>query len=145
MHKSKIILSGWIKSMSSQLQPHFHLMKINIIWGSMEMRIIYCWGFRSTLCWLHDIDWVAFCRTLSPYVTVSSAFVATNWNDKIIYIYFYMKTKLWCIMLLHQGPANTITIKHLVREKQPQIYPILQTLVVLEHCYHLFLNRYSFF
>ena len=90
MHKSKIILSGWIKSMSSQLQPHFHLMKINIIWGSMEMRIIYCWGFRSTLCWLHDIDWVAFCRTLSPNVAVSSAFVATNWNDKIIYIYIFI-------------------------------------------------------
>ena len=98
------------------LQPHFHLMKINIIRGSMEMRIIYCQGFRSTLCWLHDIDWIAFWRALSLNVAVSFAFVATNWNGKIIYIYFYMKTKLWCIMLLHQGPANTIAIKHLVRE-----------------------------
>ena len=81
------MILSWIKSRSSQCRPYFYLIKIDIIWGRMKMEIIYSWGFCSTLSWLHA-DWIVFWWALSPNVPVNSAFVATNWNDKIIYFFY---------------------------------------------------------
>ena len=61
-------------------------MKIHIVRSSIKMKIIDCWGFRNlSWFWLpHSRFCITSWQAFSPNVSVPSAFVTTNRNDKMI-------------------------------------------------------------